>query len=748
MESLLDFNVIFRDVGCQSLRSVTLQPWLLLPLIIGLIPLIYRILHPTLLPGRSSVLHVILPDGQIYPRASTLSFWSHWQARWAWRRYAHDRGVSPAELTKSIRNDYEIDWAHGETPEKGQLICAWGRVFEWNDDSMDMVTLERMRTKSDDLSDKALDILADSRNATSRDVLESIADHVQACDSHQKVEEDGVLHFWKASNRLPPIGCGAVGLDWYRKHGIITPRQEKEMGHCSIDKTLVDQPNWSPLSEEIEVPEHLQKLHQEEQERVIRRGQAVFRRYGPNITLGQLLVGLGGGFASGRITDVLKSTGYLMDKEEKKAYESDTAREKFSDATHFYLHNYIEQGQRIIEQRTAEKKEASGRQRVPAQASKKRTYKRLLETATFLVDVMDSPEALLPPINGTNAQKNERMGADALQGCGVGWLACSRVRFLHTGVRRRLRDSEHYPSSSGVPINQEDLMATLCAFAVVPLLTLQMTGLPPTPDECQDFIAVWRHIGFYMGIEPRLLRRCFRDTSAAQMTFSCISSHHFLPLAKLDGKIPPPPTIGSDFGPSKPTIKTVTGQEELPLPALFDFNHGPALPLLWAVADQPPGNLSFSSLCGIARFLLGDSMANATTIPSVSLIQYIGLRIRLFVLVYPPLFGRYYPRKQWAEELGGNWHSLLRRIVFFCNKGQYAAWKSSAVGGYGGFTEAVAPLDPKEGQRTVNQHRRLIREMAIVTTLTGVFAAGALALITWQVLYLLGTTHSTYCATA
>ena len=95
--------------------------------------------------------------------------------------------------------------------------------------------------------------------------------------------------------------------------------------------------------------------------------------------------------------------------------------------------------------------------------------KRLFDTFRLLVDISTSDTALLPG--------------------GIGWRASLRVRFLHGRVRRRLLrrgkrleaergkgdatpflgdatpsrewDCEAY----GVPINQEDQMATLCAFS-------------------------------------------------------------------------------------------------------------------------------------------------------------------------------------------------------------------------------------------------------------------------------------------
>ena len=78
--------------------------------------------------------------------------------------------------------------------------------------------------------------------------------------------------------------------------------------------------------------------------------------------------------------------------------------------------------------------------------SGERTFKRLLETTSWLVAVMESGS--MRPLES-------------------GWKACLRVRFLHAHVRQRLRalaerDPSAYDESVyGVPINQEDSAATI-----------------------------------------------------------------------------------------------------------------------------------------------------------------------------------------------------------------------------------------------------------------------------------------------
>jgi len=51
----------------------------------------------------------------------------------------------------------------------------------------------------------------------------------------------------------------------------------------------------------------------------------------------------------------------------------------------------------------------------------------------------------------------------------------------------------------GIPISQEDMVATLNSFASAPLLCMTKTGLTPLPQECEDWTALWRVIGYYLG---------------------------------------------------------------------------------------------------------------------------------------------------------------------------------------------------------------------------------------------------------
>ena len=77
------------------------------------------------------------------------------------------------------------------------------------------------------------------------------------------------------------------------------------------------------------------------------------------------------------------------------------------------------------------------------------------------------------------------------------------VRFLHAKVRRRISQRTAEPWDAevfGVPINQEDLAATLLAFSINVIHGIEKTlGRPLSDAEQEDYLHLWRLIGWLMG---------------------------------------------------------------------------------------------------------------------------------------------------------------------------------------------------------------------------------------------------------
>lgn len=118
--------------------------------------------------------------------------------------------------------------------------------------------------------------------------------------------------------------------------------------------------------------------------------------------------------------------------------------------------------------------------------------RRISETGQMLLDITE-PGALEP---------HE----------GVGYKRIVNVRVLHATIREVLL-SKHPPGgswdvSSGIPVNQEDLLATLMTFTVVVLRALKQMGIDVTQEDQEAYLHLWAVVGDLLGIrEAKVLLR-------------------------------------------------------------------------------------------------------------------------------------------------------------------------------------------------------------------------------------------------
>lgn len=116
--------------------------------------------------------------------------------------------------------------------------------------------------------------------------------------------------------------------------------------------------------------------------------------------------------------------------------------------------------------------------------------KRLLDTATFVI-------AVLTP--GT------------LHEDGTGYFHINKVRLIHALSRFYVGKQPTWNMDWGVPINQEDMAGTNLAFSYVILLGMQQSGFSLSQTEKEDFIFLWRYIGYQLGIDERMLPNDLRE---------------------------------------------------------------------------------------------------------------------------------------------------------------------------------------------------------------------------------------------
>ncbi|GAA6015880.1 hypothetical protein JCM11491_007224 [Sporobolomyces phaffii] len=200
--------------------------------------------------------------------------------------------------------------------------------------------------------------------------------------------------------------------------------------------------------------------------------------------------------------------------------------------------------------------------------AKEATYKRLLETTLFVLDAME----------------------DMTVGTGRGWKSALRVRLLHAQVRRRIltnrgRYNKYDAERDGVPINQADLLAVLGAFAVGPVWSMARNGFPMSPREREAFRVAWRHVGYYLGIDPALLARYYGGGSSSSFA-TTESSFASLAYAIFPSGAPPADPYAT-----------------------------PQYKILSSIAARPPRGKPVEHHLELCRMSVGPSLADQLAIP-------------------------------------------------------------------------------------------------------------------------------------
>ncbi|KAF9263419.1 hypothetical protein L218DRAFT_865226 [Marasmius fiardii PR-910] len=295
------------------------------------------------------------------------------------------------------------------------------------------------------------------------------------------------------------------------------------------------------------------------------RARALFLDNSVQISQSLLYFSLAGGFASPRIVRTLEAVSYLVPSSDKEL----------------------------------------------SSASKDRTYRRILETFQFVLDVMKCC-----------APESGHVGAGHILPGGEGWKSTIRVRILHGIARARVKARVHrepdHPHSNDIPISQEDMSATLASFSTASLWTLSALGLVPTREDAQAFLAIWRHIGFYMGVSPVILRRYFCDVDVSDKFLASMVIHLFSPDAENDTSF-----------------------------------HAPTMPILIAMAGRSPLYNTIEWNCAVTHRLLGHDLAAYLKVPEPVWSMRMKVSIILGFQSIPVRFGRLYGRtirSRWLEK--------------------------------------------------------------------------------------------------
>ena len=129
--------------------------------------------------------------------------------------------------------------------------------------------------------------------------------------------------------------------------------------------------------------------------------------------------------------------------------------------------------------------------------------KRLADTADFILSVC-IPGSL---------EKNQE-----------GSFAINRTRLIHAIARYHILIKGSWEDRWGMPINKEDMAGTNLAFSYILLVGLQKSAHILSIREKEDFLFLWRYIGYQLHISNQLLPASF--TEAAELERN-IRSRHF-----------------------------------------------------------------------------------------------------------------------------------------------------------------------------------------------------------------------------
>ncbi|MGH1489959.1 MAG: oxygenase MpaB family protein [Acidimicrobiales bacterium] len=111
--------------------------------------------------------------------------------------------------------------------------------------------------------------------------------------------------------------------------------------------------------------------------------------------------------------------------------------------------------------------------------------RRIAETGQFLIDVMAMDDPGVPLGPGSDGQRAAR-GVRLFHGVVRNWLSAESDRW----------DDETH----GVPINQEDMLATVLLFSVAALDALDRMGIPYSDEQAEAYVHAWCVAGALMGV--------------------------------------------------------------------------------------------------------------------------------------------------------------------------------------------------------------------------------------------------------
>ena len=129
--------------------------------------------------------------------------------------------------------------------------------------------------------------------------------------------------------------------------------------------------------------------------------------------------------------------------------------------------------------------------------------KRLVDTADFIITVSTA----------LNISENSEAQ-----------ISTNKLRLIHAVARYYILNSSKWSIEWGIPINQEDMAGTNLAFSYIIVKGLQKSGYMITEREKENFLALWRYIGYQLYIQDELLHSTLKEAELLEKT---IRKRHF-----------------------------------------------------------------------------------------------------------------------------------------------------------------------------------------------------------------------------
>lgn len=103
-------------------------------------------------------------------------------------------------------------------------------------------------------------------------------------------------------------------------------------------------------------------------------------------------------------------------------------------------------------------------------------------------------------------------------------IGINKLRLIHAIARYYILNSSNWSMEWGIPINQEDMAGTNLAFSYIIVSGLQKSGYMITEREKENFLALWRYIGYQLHIQDELLPSTLKEAERLEKT---IRKRHF-----------------------------------------------------------------------------------------------------------------------------------------------------------------------------------------------------------------------------